>query len=142
MDSFMAGFMPLGLFTATTAPKADVCDGLAALRGTWNVLSVERGGKLDDSFRGAVRTVNKHLYTLTPRNQEMIAGMLTVDPQARTLDMRPANGEFRGKILRGIYEVDGNILKICFAEPGRERPTQFVSMPGSGHILVIQERVE
>jgi uncharacterized protein (TIGR03067 family) len=136
MDSFMAGLMPFGLLAGP-----DIQDGRAALQGKWTVLSVQRGGKIDEHFQGALRTIDGDRYTLALRNGETLRGTLTVDPEARTLDMRVANGEFEGKTLRGIYEITGEVLKLCFAEPGRDRPTDFKSTPGSGTVLVLQERV-
>ena len=45
-----------------------------------------------------------------------------------------------GKPLLGIYEIEGNRIKVCNAGPGKDRPTAFESKKGSGHTLVIWER--
>jgi uncharacterized protein (TIGR03067 family) len=37
--------------------------------------------------------------------------------------------------MLGIYRMDDNGYKICFAPAGKPRPTDFGSQPGSGNIL-------
>ena len=46
-----------------------------------------------------------------------------------------SEGENKGKTTLGIYEIDGDTLKTCSAEPGKDRPTEFSTNPGSGHFL-------
>lgn len=40
----------------------------------------------------------------------------------RTIDLTPDRGPARGKTLKGIYDLDGNTLKICHVAPTTERP--------------------
>ena len=44
-------------------------------------------------------------------------------------------GPNRGKVFKGIYEIDETHHKVCFGAAGRERPTEFSSNPGSGRVL-------
>ena len=46
----------------------------------------------------------------------------------------------RDKPLLGIYEFDGEKMKLCFAGPGKERPTAFTSEAGSGQTLTVWVR--
>ncbi len=41
-----------------------------------------------------------------------------------------------------IYEISGNRLKICYAQPFRERPKEFCSKVGSTDVCLILERCE
>jgi hypothetical protein len=50
------------------------------------------------------------------------------------------DGFTKGKKQLGIYELDGDTLKSCFAKPGEERPTDFTSKPGEGRTLSIWKR--
>ena len=44
--------------------------------------------------------------------------------------------------LLGIYTLEGDVLKVCFAGPGEEqRPTEFKSESGKTGILIF-ERVK
>ena len=45
-------------------------------------------------------------------------------------------------IVKGIYELNGETLKICFAAPGKPRPTDFTNKPKSGRIVEVLERVK
>lgn len=42
--------------------------------------------------------------------------------------------------MRGIYELDGDLLMVCNASPGEGRPTEFVSKSGSGLTLQFLKR--
>ena len=45
-----------------------------------------------------------------------------------------------GEVMLGIYDLEGNRYKVCFAPVGKPRPSEFVSTPGSGYILQFWER--
>ena len=42
----------------------------------------------------------------------------------------------------GIYELDGDTQKICWAAPGKPRPTEFEAKPKSGRMLQVLEKVK
>jgi len=42
--------------------------------------------------------------------------------------------------MLGIYALEENGYKVCFASVGKPRPTEFTSTPGSGYILQSWER--
>jgi uncharacterized protein (TIGR03067 family) len=44
------------------------------------------------------------------------------------------------EVMLGIYAVEENGYKVCFAPAGKPRPTEFTSTPGSGYILQSWER--
>jgi hypothetical protein len=46
------------------------------------------------------------------------------------------------KGVKGIYEIDGDTLRICVAKKGKERPKTFESKEGSGHVLTVMKRVK
>ena len=56
-------------------------------------------------------------------------------------DLVAAKGPDAGKAWLGIYEVSGNTLRLCLAEPGaKARPKSFDAGPGSGRLLVVGKR--
>jgi uncharacterized protein (TIGR03067 family) len=40
----------------------------------------------------------------------------------KTIDLTPDWGPAKGKVLKGIYDLDGNTLKICYVSPTTEEP--------------------
>jgi hypothetical protein len=44
------------------------------------------------------------------------------------------------EVMLGIYALEENGYKVCFAPAGKPRPTEFSSTPGSGQILQSWER--
>jgi uncharacterized protein (TIGR03067 family) len=67
--------------------------------------------------------------------------VLAVDPtkSPMTIDVRP-QGEKDAKPVLGIYELKGDVLRVCWAGEGRERPTEFKAEPGSGRGLAVLRR--
>lgn len=45
-----------------------------------------------------------------------------------------------GGVMKGIYSLDGGHLTYCVALPGKPRPTEFATPPGSRYTLVKLER--
>ena len=39
------------------------------------------------------------------------------------------------EVMLGIYRMDDNGYKVCFAPAGKPRPTDIASQPGSGYIV-------
>ena len=44
------------------------------------------------------------------------------------------------EVMLGIYELDGDHYKVCFAPTGKPRPSEFASRPGSGNFLQVWKR--
>ena len=44
--------------------------------------------------------------------------------------------------MLGIYEIEGDTQKVCFAPPEKERPTKFESESGSGLMLITSKRAK
>jgi len=42
--------------------------------------------------------------------------------------------------MLGIYELEGDGYRVCFALVGKPRPSEFTSKSGSGTILQVWER--
>lgn len=127
------------LLAAGLAIAADAKD--TGLEGKWAVVSVERDGKVDEKWTGGVRIMKDGKYELKPKTGDAVTGSYKVIDAAKkikTIDFMPDGGQYKGKTLQGIYAIDGDTLKICFAEPGKERPTEFTSK--GGQVLAVHKR--
>lgn len=60
----------------------------------------------------------------------------------KQIEMVGTEGAMRGKSALGIYELANDRLTICYTMPGKPRPTEFESTPGSGAYLVTWKRAE
>jgi uncharacterized protein (TIGR03067 family) len=60
----------------------------------------------------------------------------------RALDITYTEGDLKGQTSLAIYELVGDTLRICRAAPGKARPTEFASKPGSGLTLMSYQRAK
>jgi uncharacterized protein (TIGR03067 family) len=131
---------------ARDAQEEAINKELAALEGTWKVVSaVQDGNKLSDAQIEGVRfTIEETGKALVKKGEKVLfEGTIKVDPTKtpKTEDAtQVSEGENKGKTTLSIYEIEGDTLKICSAEPGKDRPAGFFSKPGSGHFLRVFKR--
>ncbi len=115
--------------------------------GKWFIESVTRDGKAATALKGAIREHKSGTYKITPEKDSKAqpsGGTYTFDTTKTpiTIDMKAKGGTYDGKTLLGIVKLDGDTLTICFAEPGKDRPTKFESTPGSGLVLAVHKRAK
>jgi uncharacterized protein (TIGR03067 family) len=114
------------------------------MQGDWAaVIYVVDGQALaDDDAQSFFRTVKGDRYTVFHFDKPLGKGTFKIDAtkQPKTIDAWPANAPDKSKPLLGIYEFAGEKYKVCFAAPGKPRPTEFSSKEGSGNTLTVWER--
>jgi uncharacterized protein (TIGR03067 family) len=115
-------------------------DGTTKLDGTWVVQSVLRNPREGNSGEGKGLRIfisGGTVVAKLPDNDKRV-GTATIkcdpkqDPEA--LDIL-TDGD--NVTVPAIYEVVDNALRVCVSAPGKGRPTEFASKPGSGHTLVV-----
>jgi uncharacterized protein (TIGR03067 family) len=96
--------------------------------------------------RPARLTRGERAFTIKRGDQLFLKGTFTLDPsqKPKTIDMKVTEGrreEDKGKVVRGIYELNQDTLKWCTADPGsEERPKEFATKEGTRHMLVTLNR--
>jgi uncharacterized protein (TIGR03067 family) len=133
-----ATLLPVSQAFSTDADEKDI----DKMQGDWALASyVIDGTKLsDDEAQSLFRTVKGDQYTVLLFDKVITKGRFKIDPKKnpKTIDSYPEG--VSDKAVLGIYELQGDTLKICSAPLGKERPTKFESQKNSGYSLMIWER--
>ncbi len=132
--------------TADDAKDEAIKKDRKLIEGTWRVVALEvDGNKSPDEDARKITVVNgpDGTWTLFSDGKEVGKGTNSFDPtkKPKTIDFTQTEGEGKGNSFLGIYELGENTRKLCFAPPGKDRPREFISMPGTDQILVTFERV-
>ncbi|HEV3198035.1 MAG TPA: TIGR03067 domain-containing protein [Bryobacteraceae bacterium] len=116
---------------------------LEKMQGNWAQVSmVVDGEKLgEDEAQALFRTIKGQEYTVARYKKTIGKGSFTLDAgkKPKNIDARPAIAGQNITML-GIYEFEGEKLKLCFARAGRPRPTEFAARKDSGHTFSVWER--
>jgi uncharacterized protein (TIGR03067 family) len=125
-----------GLALVVRASAADAEDHTGKLLGTWVVVSGEEDGKPSppEKIKGSKMTVDKKSIKLTDKDDKQLWILdykLDASTKPAEIDMTVAEGQGAGKTSQGIYELDGDALKICYALPGGDRPKDFKTKEGA-----------
>jgi uncharacterized protein (TIGR03067 family) len=141
MLPLLALALALALFAASAAvAQGDAKKDPAKFQGTWVIESAQTDGKEIPSevFKSFKMTFKGDAYAVQ-MGQEKIEGTFRLDSSAnpRQIDILPDNGPDRGRVQPGVYEFDGDKLKICAAPPGKERPAGFETKDKPGQTLLI-----
>jgi uncharacterized protein (TIGR03067 family) len=138
---FSLGLVALSFTIAEAEDKKD------PTTGKWVIESIVRDGKDSPPLKGATREHADGAYTITPVKDSKATpsgGTYTVDASKSpiAIDMKAKGGNYDGKTLLGIVKVEGDTMTICFAEPGKDRPSKFESTAGSGLVLAVCKKVK
>ena len=117
---------------------------LKEMQGTWDRVSMELEGKEvpADTLKGWTATYKNDLLTLSSKDGVYRRILVTLDPSRKPKAMNSwdLEGPFEDQTVPGIYEIDGDTMKVCFAEPGHERPKEFTTKQGPGFLYCVYKR--
>jgi uncharacterized protein (TIGR03067 family) len=110
-----------------------------ALQGTWEVVSAVHSGKESDhKGKNSVWGISESHLNYPAGHQHGYAVHPEKSPKWFDLFTEEEGEKFT---LHGIYSLEGDLLKICINDPGKERATKFQSEVGSGHHFITLKRV-
>ena len=117
---------------------------LKKLEGTWATVSIEAAGQKvteEEKIKTRKLTTTGDKYRLKV-GDETVQGTIEINPskKPKTIDVKPDSGNNKGKTLLGIYELDGDSLKVCLAPAGKDRPTAFATAAENAQQLVVYKR--
>lgn len=120
---------------------------LKKLRGTWKPASLTMDGVAPSEadlqkFQLQIQN-DQYILSFDGRTAYQAGIKLGREKDVRSIDTVPAAGPYEGKGMQGIYNLDGDTLKVCFATKFNEsRPGSFESKPGTGYIMAVYKRVK
>jgi uncharacterized protein (TIGR03067 family) len=140
----------LAMASLVGLPAAAQANDHQAMAGTWQVISIDANGTLDDSENvRRIMVINEPNgdWALVMNGDTVARGTSFVDEETnpKTVDLtitETNDGNNVGRTYPGIYELGEKTRRVCLAMDGGERPTQFFSAAASGHVLVTYEKVE
>ena len=128
----------------TRKRQLEAASDLETFQGAWNLISAERDGKQTPSeeVKKLKLTIQANKFILEKDSAVISEGTFSLDPskKPKAIDETVTAGPNKGKVFLAIYEIDDQHHKICFAPLGKDRPTAFASLPGSGNLLQVWER--
>ncbi len=119
---------------------------LEKLQGTWILVWAERDGKkLPEEEVKKTRITFKNDTFVFPDASGIGTsqkGIIKIYPSKtpKWMDSKATDDTAKQKTSFGLYEITGDDYKVCFAPPGKDRPVEFTSKPGSDHILQVWKR--
>lgn len=123
--------------TAKPAPK---------LEGEWVVEKFE--GPKDEMPPGSItlRITENRISIFEPKRQKPEEADYTVDLTKKPahIDIRPVQGgpAKQDLVVYGVFAIDGDTLKLCFAKEAADRPTELKGDVEKGVMLITLKRVK
>ena len=117
---------------------------LDKLQGTWAMVAMEREGQevAAEDFKNDRSIYEQNRVTLRDGDHVRRRGIITLDParKPKAINTWDQDGPYDDQTVPGIYELQGDTLKLCFARPGEERPKEFTTKSGTGFLLCVYKK--
>jgi uncharacterized protein (TIGR03067 family) len=125
--------------------EAAVAKDLQAFKGTWRLSAKEEDGKKfsDEEIKDVIATVDGSGNVSVRHGDKVInEGTVRLDPTKgpKAVDVTFTGGQRKGQKVLGIYEIEGDVFRVCVARPGDGRPAEFSAGAGSGRTIVVYKR--
>jgi uncharacterized protein (TIGR03067 family) len=137
------------LVTPADAKDDKIKNELKKFEGNWTMSSGEVEGKkvaAEHVKKSKITWKGKKVSLLTPhQSKEEIRAEAVLDPtkKPKRMEWVRSVGPNKGKKMLAIYEfIDDDTYRVCFAAPGKKRPTKFETKVDSGHTLHVWKRVK
>jgi uncharacterized protein (TIGR03067 family) len=117
---------------------------LQQIQGTWTFESLEEDGMKVAAADLKKRTLFFGANVFVVRQGKTIyqAGGVQLNPakSPKSINAMVRAGQDKGKVMLGIYALDGDTLKLCLDTEGEERPKEFKAAAGSKRLLAVLKR--
>lgn len=139
----IAAALTLAAVLLPISSRGDDAADRKALEGSWQgYIADPRGDRPGPVRFSEIAITTERIRGRQMDGKDMGEGTYRLGSNGRvhTIDSFGLAGEPRNKTFLGIYEIQGDTLRWCVANPGRPRPEEFASRPGGGQFLMILKR--
>lgn len=120
---------------------ADDKKELDQFKGTWDITGFEAPGGPPE-MKGTFTFDGKDLAIKAGEQDHKGTVALDSSKTPKEIDVTPGDGPDTGKIMKGIYSLNKDELKICLARTGRDRPKTLDGKPDAGSFMVTLKRAK
>jgi uncharacterized protein (TIGR03067 family) len=101
---------------------------LEKIQGVWQLVILEVDGKsqADDYIQKTKMTFKGETSSHPDPEGNVLETKFKLDASKKpaAIDFTPTQGPDAGKLHTGVYQLDGDTLKIVAVRPGKDRPTE------------------
>ncbi len=124
--------------------RADETSDRKKLYGTWTGFVVEGRGLRTDRGPVSLELVitPKGIKSKPGAREDLGEGTFKLGQAkaAGIMDATRTSYPRKGEVYLGIYTIEGDTLKWCTANPGKPRPSEFMTRPSSGQFYMVMKR--
>ncbi len=117
---------------------------LDKLQGTWAMVAMETEGHdvAAEDFKNYSAVYEQNRVTLRDGDRVRRRGIITLDPgrKPKAINTWDQDGPYEDQTVPGIYEIEGDTLKLCFARPGQERPKEITTKSGTAFLVCVYKK--
>ncbi|MCI0462173.1 MAG: TIGR03067 domain-containing protein [Gemmataceae bacterium] len=144
MRAILGTALAVALIVSATYAGDDAKKDLEKVQGAWVVTLMEEMGKKapNEVIKGLGAQIKGDRLTLSEQGKVIMDFEIKLDPaqKPKAVDFTYLAGEDKGKKELGIYEIEGDTLKLCVNDGGKDRPKEFKTAADNTLNLVILKR--
>jgi uncharacterized protein (TIGR03067 family) len=122
--SLIVALVAAGVTAADDPKGSDLPDGQKAFAGVWTVIEQERGKKSDEPLAARTVEFRGDHYTIKAGDKVFEEGTFSADARhsPRLIDITVTSGEDKGKKWHGVYELEGDTLRLAVSPADKPVP--------------------
>jgi uncharacterized protein (TIGR03067 family) len=113
------------------------------IAGKWKLVSGQQDGQdlSDADLQKSTLEITGNDHTVNV-GDDVLKGTHTLDADQNpmTSDSTDTEGPFAGQSLKGIFKLESDEFTVCFAAPGKDRPSEFTTEDGKATIWHVWRR--